>query len=367
MNQVGSQMPAHLLMSAEPNSRAWLHLRRNKVVLLAIVVLSIITSGVLWADFISPYSETHTNRTKLYHPPTVVHWRDEHGQLSWPYVNIYRQTDYMLREYIEDAPAGKYYIKLFPHGEPHRLFGLISTDRHLFGVDTPAIIYLLGADGLGRDVFSRLLHGGKRSLLICLAGLLLSGFIGWLIGGLAGYCGGVVDLIVLNTAKVLMCIPSIYLLIALMVYLPPRMGASNWLMIGGLVLVNWPKICCTARNCVLGIRKRAYLEGARAVGAGDLQIIWHHVIPNSMWLFWVSMAVGLPQLMLGESSLSLLGIGIQEPYATWGSMLSEALNLMVLVRFPWLLLPGVFITLTVLCWGLIAENLTDAAESPRLD
>jgi peptide/nickel transport system permease protein len=335
----------------------WQRLRRSRVAWSASVFLTFLTLALLLADVLSPYSETRTNRTTLYHPPTKVHWRDEQGRLSHPYVYLYKQTDYILRQYVEDVSAGKHYLKLFWRGEPYRLCGLITTDIHLFGVDSPAVIYLLGADGLGRDVFSRLLHGGRRSLFICVAAVLLSCLIGWACGGLAGYFGGRIDFIILNSTSTLLCIPSMYLLIVLTAYLPPDMGSRSWLMIAGLVLVNSPYICYTARNCVMHVRRQPYLEAARAVGAGNLHIILYQVLPNCLWLAWMSMTLYLPRVLLGESSLSILGIGIQEPYATWGGMLSEALNLMVLVRFPWLLVPGVAIILAVLCWSIIAETL----------
>lgn len=346
-----------------PWKMAWRKLRRHKLALVGMWVLILLHLFAIFSGFIAPYSEVTTDRRRTYHPPTRIHIFHE-GKLVRPFVYAYKRVD-TLRNIYEEDPSTMYPIYFFVRGDKYSFLG-IESDLHLFGVEEPAKIYLFGADRYGRDIFSRLAYGGRRSLFIGIIGLLISMSIGLIYGGVSGYFGGWVDNIMMRIAEIIISVPSFYLLLALSAVLPPNIPSDKrfMLIVAILSFVSWAGLARVIRGMVLSIAKTEFVAGAEAVGASQPRIIIRHILPNTMSYVIVNATLSIPSFILSESGLSLIGVGIQHPLASWGNMLSEALNLSSLTRYPWLLIPGFFIFITVLSYSFFGDGLRDALD-PR--
>lgn len=359
MRRAGSEVE----VTYSPGKTALRRLRRHHLALIGISWLIVLHLAAIFADFIGPYGQTTTNRQKFYHPPTAIYFRQE-GKLTRPYVYNYIR-DEKTGQYVVD-PSRRYVIRFLVRGEPYKLFWLIPTDVHLFGVERPAGIYLFGTDMFGRDVFSRILHGARKSLFIGLAGIAISTGIGLLYGGLSGYFGGQVDNIMMRVAEVIMSIPSFYLLLALAAVLPVEVPSSTRFLLIVIVLsfIGWAGMARVIRGMVLSIREREFVEGAEAIGCSHMGIIVRHILPNTFSYVIVAATLQVPAFILSESALSLIGVGVQEPEASWGNMLSAAMKVVVMVQYPWILVPGFFIFITVLSYSFFGDGLRDALD-PR--
>lgn len=347
-----------------PAQKIWRSLRRDKLVLASLVYLVLMYSTILLAGFLAPYAEDHSDRDLAYAAPTPVFVLDEQRHPSWPYVVTYeRRFDpetYGFGFYPDYSH--KYPLQFFVHGEPYRFLGLVPTDIHLFGVDTPARIFLLGTDFNGRDNFSRLLYGGQISLTIGFLGLFIAFPIGLLYGGISGYFGGKVDTAMMRVAEVIMSIPSFYLLISLAAILPAGLSSRQRfaLIIAILAFIGWAGMSRVIRGMVLSLKEQEFVEAARALGAGSGRIIVQHILPQTATYFIIAATLSVPGYLLAESGLSFLGLGIQPPDASWGNMLREAQDLTNIMLRPWLLLgPGVLIFLTILAFNLVGDKLRD--------
>ena len=314
----------------------------------ALALLVIIFLSVLFADFIAPYPYDLQNRSGPYHPPTRIHiFKD--GKLTFPYVNLYRLEDPLFKVYREDKSVS---CRLKFLSKTQYGFKLIS-------VDPPCKLYLLGADKLGRDVFSRLLYGGRYSLGVGLIGTAVTFLIGSFIGGLSGYLGGKVDTLTMRLVEVIMSIPAFYLLLSLRAVFPLEMSSGEVFLMIVFILsfLGWAGLARVVRGMVLSIREREYVLAAKTYGAGTFLVLRRHILPGTYYYLITSATLTVPAYILGEASLSLIGLGIQEPQPSWGNMLSEVRNVTVLASFPWMLSPGVAIFLTILAFNLLGDSL----------
>ncbi len=349
-----------------PRQLAWRQLRRHRMALVGGALVAVLYAISLFAEFLAPYSLDFTDRTKFYHPPTVPRWTDEQGRLTWPYVYGTRLADPATRRY-ETVPAEKYPIRLFVRGEPYRLLFLFPTDVHLFGVDPPGRIFLLGSDPFGRDVLSRTLIASRFSLFLGVLAVAVSLPVGTLYGAVAGYFGGRVDNVLMRIAEVVIAFPEFYLLLALAAVLPPELPSTTRL---GLIVViisflGWGGLARLVRGYVLALRAQEYVVAARAAGAGNAYILFRHVLPNTSTLLVIVATLSIPGAILAESALSFFGLGVREPQASWGQLLNAANNLATLTQAPWLLWPGAFIVLAVVGFNLFGDGLRDALD-PRM-
>lgn len=339
---------------------------KDKFARIALIVLGVIYLALFFADFIAPYTKDFSDRTMAYVPPSKVFTIDENGRFSKPYTyNYVREfdSDSLQIKYSLDR-SKKHYIKFFAQGQPYKFLGLIPLKRHLFTTDTGGRIFLLGTDINGRDVFSRLLFGGRISMTIGFLALFVLFPIGLLYGGISGYLGGKTDMIMMRFAEGVMSIPSFYLLIILASILPSGMTSSQRFMLIVLILalIGWAGFARVVRGMVLSIKTEDYVQAAQAIGASKLRIIIKHILPQTTSFVIVAMTLSVPSYILSESGLSFLGLGIQQPDASWGNMLKEAQEFTNILYRPWLLTPGFLIFVSVLAFNLIGDTIRDVLD-----
>lgn len=339
---------------------------KDKFARWAFFVLILLYMAVFLASFISPYGKEYSNRNKAYCPPSKIYIINEKGHLSLPYT--YNYVRYFDKEnfetkYIEDR-THKYFVKYFAKSDKYKLWGIIPFDRHFYNVERGGELYLLGTDINGRDNFSRLLYGGQISLTIGFLALLVSFPLGMIYGGISGYLGGKTDFVMMRIAEAIMSIPSFYLLIILASILPANMTSVQRfsLIVLILALIGWAGFSRVVRGMVLSIKKKEFVVAAEAIGASNLRVIIYHILPQTLSYVIVAMTLSVPSFILSESGLSFLGLGIQQPDASWGNMLKEAQEFVNIISRPWLLTPGFLIFVAVLSFNLIGDTIRDAID-----
>jgi peptide/nickel transport system permease protein len=348
----------------------WKKLWADHVARTAIIVLTLLYLAAAFADPLTPYSMYYNDPELANAPPTSIYIQDTNGNFTAPYVfPVKRQFDpaTFQQTYVEqmDKPCK---IKFFVRREDYKIFGLIPGNLHLFGVDEPARIFILGTDVNGRDNFSRLFFGAQKSLTIGFLGLFISYPIGILYGAISGFVGGVTDNMMMRVAEAIMSIPTFYLLIALAAILPAGMpGGQRFALITViLAFIGWAGLARIIRGMVLAIREEEFVQAARAVGMTEFLTILKHVIPQTMTFIIIAATLQVPSFILSESGLSFLGLGIQQPDASWGNMLKAALdNINELLEQPWLIAPGFAIFITILCFNTLGDVLRDVLD-PRM-
>ncbi len=335
----------------------------DKFAKIAFFILLILYIVILMADFIAPYSKYFSNRDLSYSPPSKIYTITEDGKLSWPYTyNYVREFEPSLLQTIyKQDRTQKYYLKILTKGEEYKILGLIPCKLHLFGVENGGNIYLLGTDINGRDVFSRLLFGGRISMTIGFLSLFIVFPIGLLYGGISGYFGGIIDSIMMRFAEAVMAIPSFYLLIILAAILPSGMTSIQrfCLIIIILALIGWAGFARVVRGMVLSIKKEDFISAEKTIGASNSRIILKHIIPQTTSYVIIAITLSVPSYILAESGLSFLGLGIQQPDASWGNMLKEAQEFTNILYRPWLLTPGLLIFIAVLSFNLLGDAIRD--------
>ena len=339
---------------------------KDKFARIALIVLGVIYFALFFADFIAPYTKDFSDRTMAYVPPSKIFTIDENGKFSKPYTyNYKREFDSQDLKIIYTLDRSKkHYVKFFAKGQPYKFLGIIPMKRHFVTTDNDGRLFLLGTDINGRDVFSRLLFGGRISMTIGFLALFVLFPIGLLYGGIAGYFGGKTDMIMMRFAEAVMSIPSFYLLIILASVLPSGMTSVQrfMLIVVILALIGWAGFARVVRGMVLSIKNQEYVQAAKSIGASRLRIIIKHILPQTTSFVIVAMTLSVPSYILSESGLSFLGLGIQQPDASWGNMLKEAQEFTNIIYRPWLLTPGFLIFVAVLAFNLIGDTIRDVLD-----
>lgn len=348
------------------NVSVFKQLVRDKFALIALIVLAIIYLSLLFADFLAPYSKDFSDRNQSYAPPSKIFTINEKGKWSLPYTYNYKREfdpEAMQVDYKLDR-SHKYFLKLFVRGEKYKFLGLIPCSRHFVGVEPTGRLYFLGTDINGRDVFSRILFGGRISMTIGFLALFVLFPIGLLYGGISGYFGGKADMLMMRFAEAVMSIPSFYLLIILAAILPSNMTSIQRfiLIVVILALIGWAGFARVVRGMVLSIKTQEFVQSAQSIGASRLRIIVKHILPQTTSYVIVAMTLSVPSYILSESGLSFLGLGIQQPDASWGNMLKEAQEYINILYRPWLLTPGFLIFVAVLSFNLIGDTIRDVLD-----
>jgi peptide/nickel transport system permease protein len=346
----------------------WRKLRRHRLAVVSSALLLLLYLVAVFSGFFAPYDIYARNPDHVYRPPQPVHLFHK-GDLRLPFVYGAKKTldmESFRYTYVEDTSRA-YPIRLFTKGSEYKVLGLFRSRLHLFGVEEPAMVFLFGTDSLGRDLFSRTVHASTISLTIGLIGVALSLFLGVLLGGIAGYYGGTVDAIILRVVEIIMSIPKIPLWMGLSAALPTHWSVTKTYF--GLVIilsaVNWCGIARIIRGKFLQLREEDYVLAARIAGAPDLQIIGRHLVPSFISFIIVRATLGVPYMILGETSLSFLGLGMRPPAVSWGTLLKDAQNIRTTVLYPWLLIPAAFVILAVLLYNFVGDGMRDAADPYR--
>ena len=349
-----------------PSQVLWRKLRRNRTAMFGLYTLVVLYIAAILAGFVAPYSSDNSTIDLSFHPPLItrLHIFDEQGGLTRPFIYGSVVDENQVAKYHDDQ-SKRYPIRLFVRGDDYHILWVIKTNVHLFGVDAPGRLFLLGADQLGRDVFSRILYGGQISLSVGILGIVISTVIGMLIGGMAGYFGGPVDFLSMRFIEVLLALPSLYFILILRKMFDNVSSTQMYLIIIIILsLLGWATEARVIRGMVLSLKQQEYVIAARALGFGNARIIIRHILPNTLSFVIVTATLSVPFYILGEVALSFLGVGITEPDASWGNMLAQAQVTRTLVYFPWVLTPGFFIFLAVMAWNFLGDGLRDAAD-PR--
>lgn len=342
-------------------------LRANTSLRLGSGLLGLLVLGALFSDFLAPYAPGAQHRRDYFAPPTRIRLVDAEGGWRWPpFVHTRRIVDHREVRYVEDTSRA-YPLHFLVDGERYRLLGILPCKVHLFGVDPPARLFLLGSDALGRDVFSRLLRGSQVSLTIAAVALFISFPLGLVIGSISGFYGGKLDFVFMRLTELFLALPALYLVIALRSALPLNLPPERVFlaMVTVIALFGWANLARVVRGMVLSLRERAFVLAAVALGASDLRIIVRHILPHLAGFSLVQAALAVPGYILAEVTLSYLGLGIQEPLPSWGNMLAVAHNVQVLTSFWWNLAPGVAIFAASSAFHLLAEGLRESSD-PRL-
>jgi len=352
-----------------PGRIFWRQIQKSPTAIAGGALLVVFYLCAALAPFLAPYAQEEMDRQSYYHPPEGLHWRDASGKFHLvPFVYATTLDDPGAFHYADDR-ARPYPVRMFARGAPYTLLGVIRSDRHLFGVQPPGRVYVLGTDSFGRDVLWRLLYGAQISLTVGIVGIAISFTIGLLLGGISGYFGGFIDTAIMRTTELLLSIPSLYLIIALRAVFPIDLP-SQQVYLGIVVIlafIGWAGLARVIRGLVLSIRRNEYVTAAEALGMSRLRIIARHILPNTLTFVIVAATLSVPGYILGEVVLSFLGVGVQEPSASWGNMLNQARGVRALTSFPWLLyVPGTAIFLTVMAFNFLGDGLRDALDPRRV-
>jgi peptide/nickel transport system permease protein len=314
--------------------------------------------------FFAPYAVNSQHISYMYVPPQKIHFVDVEGHFHFrPFVYGLKHTFDLetAQDIYREDTSELYPVRFFVHGYPYKVL-FFEADIHLFGVEKGGHYFALGTDRLGRDLFSRILYGGQISLLIGLLTPLIAMYFGAIVGLLSGYYGGIFDMVVQRIIEIFMSIPSLPLLMVLSAAFPARLPAVYRLMavIGVLALVGWTGLARQVRGKVLALREEDYIMSAKAIGASSMRIAIKHLLPNTFSHIIIVATLSVPFVILSESGLSFLGLGVKPPLTSWGLLLSDAQNVQAIQSYPWLLFPGVFIFVAIFLLNFCGDALRDA-------
>ena len=329
-------------------------MRNRATVLVLVVGLIALHSVILFAGFISPYDPAAQSRDLSYAPPTRVHIMDSSG-LHWPFV--YRWVP-NVDGYREDFST-RYGLHFLAKGEAHSVLWMFRSNRHLFGVDPPARVLLLGADAYGRDELSRLLYGGQISLAVGLLATFITLTSAVLVGTIAGYYGRWIDESLMMVGEIFLTLPWFYFLVGTRAFLPLHVSASGtfFLLIAVIGIIGWARPARLIRGIVLSARNRNYVLAARGFGGSNFYLLRRHILPETFAILLTQAALLIPQYIAAEATLSFFGLGISEPTASWGNMMSALQQYSVLVSYSWLFAPAVALVITSVMYWLLADAL----------
>lgn len=366
-NKARRQVVAEQLQGASQFQLMRVKFRKHRVAMLSLYLLGVFYFVAIFAEFMVPYDTAQRFGDAIYASPTKIHFFDAEGKLTTPFFySTKSKVDPATFQYvsvtIDETQVNR--VRFFAETEPYKILGLVPMNRRLYSVEGDQPVFFLGADQLGRDLLSRIIYASRVSLFVGFGGVIISFFLGILLGGISGFSGGVVDITIQRMIELLMCMPQIPLWMALSAAIPTEWtGIQTYFAITlVLSLVGWTGLARVVRGKILSMREEDYVIAARISSATNLSIIFRHLLPGITSYLVVHVTISIPYMILGETTLSFLGLGIRVPDVSWGSLLQQAQDVIVITNYPWLLLPAVFVVSAVILFNFIGDGLRDAAD-----
>ena len=338
---------------------------KHKLAVVALMVLAMFYLTVMFAEIISPYDPRKVHLDHIYVPPQKIRFLDHKDGLQRPFV-------YALNSSIDQVTLGityqedrstKHPLRLFVRGDPYTLLGRLDGTIHLFGT-SDGTLFLFGTDKLGRDLLSRIIFGGRISLTIGLVGVFLSLILGIVIGGISGYLGDTVDTLIQRGIEFIRSIPTLPLWMALSAALPPHWSTVQiyFGIVVILSLIQWTYLARAVRGKFIALREEDFVAAAVMHGASTYRVIFRHLLPSFYSYIIAILTLSLPRMILAETALSFIGLGMQPPAISWGVLLKESQSIRVMANSPWLLIPGVFVVISILAFNFLGDGMRDAAD-----
>jgi peptide/nickel transport system permease protein len=345
----------------------WWRFKKHRLALLSSVIVIVIATTAIFPNFYSTLPPEESDSIRSFVPPQSLHFFGPDGAYMYVYdITGQRNPKTLMMEWVADETK-ILPVKLFAQGYSYQLFGLIDTNIHLLGVADPAgdqKFHLLGTDRLGRDQWSRLMVGTQVSLSIGLVAVLLSIFLGVLLGGISGYFGGWIDMVIQRLIELLQSLPAIPIWMAMTASMPRDWSVEQvyFAITIILALIGWTTLAREVRGRFLSLREEDFVVAARLIGASQMRVIFRHMVPTFSSHIIATSTLAVPVMILNETYLSFLGLGMRPPAISWGVLLQEAQNLQSVALAPWLLLPGLMVIITVLTLNILGDGLRDAAD-----
>ena len=341
---------------------------KNKLAIIGVIILISVYFVAIFCEFISPYDPNRIDAGVKNQQPQTVRYRDDNGFSFKPFIHpliVGYDEETMQTVYTEDTTR-RVYVKMFVKGDEYKMWGFIPGNIHLFGLEEGAEskLLLFGSDSMGRCLFSRICYGARISCSIGIVGVLLSFLLGIAIGGLSAYFGGRFDAFVQRTIDFIVCLPTLPIWMALSAAIPPDWPVvrTYFCMVLILSLMGWPGLARVVRSKFISLSNEDYIRAAKTSGSKMGAIIFRHMIPSFASYLIAQLTLSIPGQILGETAMSFLGLGLRSPAISWGILLKDAQSIRNIALYPWLLIPGIFVALTIMAFNFLGDGLRDAAD-----